>query len=166
MEHCGAFISREKKFDMVNIENFDYGQFAEFGEDYLKMIWTNEIFEAQKKHSDFKQEKKLAKRLIREKRIKHIRRPATVSELEDYFRKGYMVLTTINPLVLRKETGYASHIVVITDIDSRSVTFHDPGLPPTKDRIVSRSDFQRAMRSPYRESASLIALWHKNLTRT
>lgn len=158
----GLLFLARKGFEIVSIENFDYKQFVEFGEEYLKMIWTEEVFEAQKKYSDFPQERKRAKKFLSEGSIRHIRRPTTLSEIEEYFRKGFVVLVTINSLALEKEKGYVSHIVILTDIDKKTVTFHDPGLPPQEGRVASRRDFEKALYSPYREIASLIAVRHEN----
>lgn len=159
---AGLLFLKKKGFELVNIENFDYKQFARFGEEYLRMIWTDEIFETQKKFSDFQKERVLAKKFIHQKTIKHIRRPTTFSETEKYFRMGYVTLVTLNPLVLEGKKGYGSHIVILTDIDRQTVTFHDPGLPPYAGRRVSRKLFQKALYSPYKEIASLIAVRHKN----
>lgn len=146
----------------MSIENFDYKQFVRFGEEYLRMIWAEEVFETQKQYSNFQKERVLAKKFISQRKIKHIRRPATFPEIERYFRKGYIILVTLNPLVFTNKKGYASHIVLLTHIDSKWVNFHDPGLPPYEGRRVSRKIFQKAWRSPHREMASLIAVRHKN----
>lgn len=160
---AGLLFLAKKGFEGVSIENFDYKQFAEFGEEYLRMIWTEDIFETQKQHSDFEQERVLARKFMGQKRIRHMRRPTTFSEIEKYFREGYIVLVTLNPLVFEKLEGYARHIVLLTHIDRDSVTFHDPGLPPHAGRQVSRTLFQKALYSPYKEIASLIAVRYKNL---
>lgn len=162
---AGLLFLAKKGFEGVNIENFDYRQFAEFGKEYLRMIWTEDIFEAQKRHSDFEQERILAGKFMKQKRIRHIRRPTTFSEIEKYFREGYIVLVTLNALAFEEREGYSPHIILLTHIDRDSVTFHDPGLPPHAGRRVSRKLFQKALYSPYKEIASLIALRHKDLVK-
>lgn len=143
---------------MVNIENFDYKQFAKFGDRYLKMIWPEEVFDAQKQYSDLIQERKLTKRVIKDKSIKLYRRGTNMEELKKFFNNNYLVMVTINPLVLTKQKGYSSHIVLITGIDNKYITFHDPGLPPLENRKVGIGLFKKAMEYPAKECASLIAI--------
>lgn len=145
-------------FSVINIENFDYKQFFKFGEKYLKMIWTKEVFDVQKKYSDFNQEKKLAGKLIKDKSIKHYRRWATFKDLENLFKKQYLLMVPINPFILEKKSGYASHLILITDIKKKYIIFHDPGLPPLINKKVSKKIFLKAMTYPYKESAALIAI--------
>ncbi|MBI3671376.1 hypothetical protein HY249_01115 [Candidatus Azambacteria bacterium] len=145
-------------FSVINIENFDYKQFVEFGEKYLRMIWTDEVFDTQKQYSDFKQERKLAKKLIKNKSIKLKRRWTNMGEVEDLFKKHYLIMISVNPYILKKMNGYAYHLVVITDIDKKYITFHDPGLPSLKNKKVLKTLFLKAMQYPYKESAALIAV--------
>jgi len=159
---AGLLFLAKKGFEVISIENFDYKQFVQFGEEYLRMIWTEEILETQKRYSDFQKERILAKKFIHQKTIQHIRRPTIFSEIEEYFRSGYITLVTLNPLVLEGKEGYGSHIVILTNIDRKIVTFHDPGLPSYEGRKVTRKLFQKALYSPYRGIASLIAIRHKN----
>lgn len=159
---AGLIFLAKKGFEIVSIENFDHKQFAEFGNEYLRMIWSNEIFEEQKKHSNFKKEREWSRLFVKNKTIKHLRRPTTFSEIEKFFQKGYIVLVTITPFRSGKKMEYGRHIVVITDINKKTVTFHDPGLPPYENRVISRKDFQEALYFPYKEIASLIAVRHSN----
>lgn len=146
-------------FEVVDIGGgLDYRKFAKRGEKYLKAIWLKEFFETQKKFSDLKNEQKLALMLIKEKRVKLKNRPATLRDIRKFFDKGYILLCTINPYVLERRKGYSGHKVIVTDVKKRTIQFHDPGLPPTKDRKKPISLFMRAMRSPTREAASLIAV--------
>ena len=157
--NSGAILFLSKLgFSIINIENFDYKQFVEFGNDYLKMIWPKHVFDKQKEYSDFNQERKLAKKLIKNKSIKHYRRWVIMKDIENLFKKGYLIMTSVNLCVMKGKKGYANHLVLITDLDSKNITFHDPGLPPFKDKKVTKKIFKKAMTSPYKESASLIAV--------
>jgi len=145
-------------FSVIIIENFDYKQFSKFGEQYLKLIWTKEVFDIQKKYSDFNQEKKFARKLIKNKLIKHYRKWATLKDLENLFKKGYLIMVPINPFVIEKKSGYANHLVLITDIKKEYIIFHDPGLPPLKNKKVPKKLFLKAAAYPYKENATLIAI--------
>lgn len=152
------FLSRIG-FEIIDIGgDLDYGKFAKQGEKYLRAIWTKEVFETQKKFSDIGNEQKLAAMLIEEKDIKLENRPATLRDIRELFSKGYILLCGINPYVLERRKGYSSHEVLVTDMKKHTIRFHDPGLPPTKNRKTSIKLFLRAMRYPTREGASFIAV--------
>lgn len=157
--NSAVFLFLEKfGFEIINIEDFDYAKFARLGEQYLKRIWIDEVFQTQKKFSDLKNEQKLAKKLIKNKKIKLLKRPATISDIKKLFIKNYIILVNINPFILNKKKGYSSHIVIITDMNKSKITFHDSGLPPQKNRKAPIKLFLKAMEYPYKEDASIIAL--------
>lgn len=151
------FLAR-RGFQVINIENFNYKRFAQTGEQYLKKTWSKEVFETQKKFSDFQNEQRLARKLVSNKNIQLEQRPATLRDLSTLFEKKYIILCGINPYVLDRQKGYAGHIVVLVDIDKSSATFHDPGLPPQKRRKAPLRRFFRAMGYPTKRSAALIAV--------
>lgn len=145
-------------FEVVDIGGgLDYKKFAKRGERYLKAIWLKEVFETQKKFSDIKNEQKLAGMLIKEKRVKLKNRPATLRDIRKLFDNGYVLLCTINPYVLEHRKDYSGHTILVTDVKKHTIQFHDPGLPPTKNRKTSIKLFLRAMGYPTREAAGLIA---------
>jgi len=148
----------KKGFDIINIEIFDYKKFAKLGEKYLENLWTDEVFQEQKRFSNFKNEQKLAKKLVSKKKIELKTRPATLQDIKLFFKKKYILLCTINPQVLKKQKGYYSHLVLITDIKKDFIVFHDPGPPPLKNKKVSTKLFMKAMNYPSNRSASLIAV--------
>lgn len=145
-------------FEIRYIVDFDYAAFARRGEKYLQGYWTDEVYQVQKRYSDFKSEQKFASRAIKNKNIFYEKRGAGLSDLRILFQKGYFLMVPINALVVEGEEGYASHIVLVTHITKNIVTYHDPGLPPHANRKVSIKRFLRAMRYPSKESASLIAV--------
>lgn len=148
----------ERGFQVINIENFNYRKFSQAGEEYLRKTWSKEVFETQKKFSDFQNEQRLAGKLVSNKNIQLEQRPAILRDLFRLFREGYIILCGINPYVLDHQKGYAGHIVILLDIDKNSVTFHDPGLPPQKRHKASLHLFFRAMGYPTKSSAALIAV--------
>lgn len=151
-------------FKIINIENLDYKKFSLSGEKYLKNIWPEKVFNLQKKYSNLKEEQKIAEKLIRNKAIKLINKKVLFSDLEKYFRNGYLVIVSVNPCVFNNKKCYWSHAVLITDVDSKLVTFHDPGLPPVKNRKITKKKFIKAMSEPWKKDNNLIALkYTKNL---
>lgn len=145
-------------FEVIVIEDFDYKEFGRLGEKYLKDNWTIEMFETQKKFSDLKSEQKFAKLIARDEEIKLIERPAMLKDLKDLFKKDFMILCSINPYILDGEKQYGSHMILVTDISMTEIAFHDPGLPPNKNRKVPIKLFLKAMRYPHRNNASIIAV--------
>jgi len=94
---------------------------------------------------------------LKDSRIVSHNRPATVPDIKELFKKHYTVFAAINPYALDGDPGYDSHLVVITDINSKKITFHDPGLPPIKNRVSTLADFKRGLCYPDKESATIIA---------
>ncbi|MDD2935211.1 MAG: hypothetical protein PHX25_01930 [Candidatus Pacebacteria bacterium] len=148
-------------FEVINIENLDYKKFSKRGKNYLKEIWTEEVFETQKRYSDLNQEQKIAGKMIESEKIRLVNRGVNFSDLENYFKKDYLVLVSVNPCVFENKKCYWSHIVLITDINDKWVTFHDVGLPPIENRKISRKKFEKAMTKPWKPDTNLIALKHK-----
>ena len=145
-------------FEVINIENLDYKKFAKNGDKYLKKIWTEEVFSIQNKYSDLKQEQKIAGKMVESEKIKLVNRDVNFSDLENYFKKDYLVLVSVNPCVFENKKCYWSHIVLVTDINEKWVTFHDTGLPAIKNRKISRKKFEKAMTKPRKPDTNLIAL--------
>lgn len=149
-------------FEIVNIENLDYKKFSKRGENYLKEIWSQEVFETQKKYSDLNQEQKIAGEMAESKKIKLINRDVDFLDLENYIQKDYLVLVSVNPCVFENKKCYWSHIVLVTNINEKWVTFHDVGLPAIENRKVSRKKFEKAMIKPWKHDTNLIALKYIN----
>src|SRR5690606_34911653 len=68
-------------------------------------------------------------------RIRHLQQSASFENVLQLFRKGWYVV----PLIITP----VSHCVLITSLNNHSVTFHDPGLPPKKNRTLTRSQFAK-----------------------
>lgn len=148
----------EQGFKIIHIENFDYKKFALSGELYLQKFWTDEVYQTQKEFSDIKNEQRLAKLLIKEKKITLAKRPATLKDIKYFYKNKYIVSCAINPYVLKKQKGYASHAIIITNLAKDKITFHDPGLPPRKHRTASLKLFFRALCYPTKRDANLTAI--------
>jgi len=144
-------------FQVQYYASFNNKKFAEQGETYLKTIWSTEVFKEQKKHSNFKREQNLIKKELKDTKITSHNRPATMSDIKRLFAKHYTVFAAINPYTLDGDKGYSSHLVVITAINSKTITFHDPGIPPIKNRVSTLADFKRGLCYPDKESATIIA---------
>jgi ABC-type bacteriocin/lantibiotic exporter with double-glycine peptidase domain len=140
------------------IEHFNYRKFAKEGVKYMEASIDTGVFADYKKYIDldFEQEK-MAENLIN-KNFKFIKRFATLTDIEGFISKGYLVITSINPRKLDGRKGYASHAVVIVGIDKKAVTIHDPGIPAMKNWTVSRKLFLKAFTDGDRRTTNLIAV--------
>lgn len=147
-------------FEVKNIEKFDYKQFVQFGVRYLRHIWNEEVFKVQETYSDFNQEIRLAKKLLDNKSIKTLNRTTSLNEMEKLFSAGYILLVPVNSAVFQRRKFYTSHKILITDITEKSIKFHDPGLPPLRNRRVLKKTFMKAMG----EYPGLVALKHPKMS--
>ena len=59
-----------------------------------------------------------------------------LKDIKKFFKAGYILLCTINPYILQNKKGYFSHLVLITDLNTKEkiIKFHDPGLSPQKNK--------------------------------
>lgn len=145
-------------FEVIDIEDFDYRRFGEAGEKFLQHTWPKQVFALQKRYSDLRVEQQLAKKLVKTKGVNLGMRPATLKDVKKFFSDGYLIFCSINPYVLKHQKGYTSHMVLLTDVQKNRVVFHDPGLPPVKNRTVPPKLFFRAMCYPTKAYANLIAI--------
>jgi len=145
-------------FEVVNIENLDYKKFAKDGDVYLKSIWSKEVFDTQDEFSNLKQEQRIARKLVAQKNITLLNKEASLDLIEFYIKKGFIVLVSINPCVLERKNCYWSHIGIVTGINKKTVTFHDPGLPGYLNRQVDKKLFEKSMTKPWKEDMNIIAL--------
>jgi hypothetical protein len=132
-------------FEVIYMADFDFYKFAVLGEKYLRNLWSHKVYETQKRFSDFKQEQKLAKLLIKNKKVKLIKKYPNIKDLKLLYNKEYIILVSINPYRLEKEKGYASHLVIVTNLTKKTITFHDPGLPPHPNRKILIKTFSKAL---------------------
>lgn len=155
---AAALFLSEKNMEVRIIGNFDYKKFAKHGTQYLESYWTDEVYQFQRVYSDFERERKLAKKLVKNRKVILEIRYATLRDIKTLYKNGYILFVPINPWVLERRKGYSSHMVVVTEIKKDTIVFHDPGLPPQKNKETPLKLFLKAMYYPTKESASLIAV--------
>lgn len=139
----GLLWLAKKGFVITRISTFDYKRFAREGEKYLQWFWRPDVYEWQSKNANFRREQELVQKLLPHARF--LKREATIKDIDNLFKKDATVIASINPHILDKKKGYANHSVVITNVTKTHIEFNDPGLPPHKERTVTKSQFQRAL---------------------
>ncbi|MDE1902152.1 MAG: C39 family peptidase [Alphaproteobacteria bacterium] len=141
------------------IESFDYRKFAEKGVSYMKSTIDRGVFEEFNKHIDLPFESQMMKKNFTNKHFRYIHRRATLKDVEYFIAKNIPVITSVNPNRLEGRSSYGSHAVVILSITSKTVTFHDPGLPAIKKATVSRALFRKAFTDADPDTSNIIAVY-------
>lgn len=129
------------------------------GKQYLLEEHPKEVAEDIWKMTNFKVQKPFFKKALKEKR--YIHKKLSFKDLEDFFKKGYLISPTININVLENKKGYSGHAILITDIGNRLITFHDPGLPPRPNNKIKKSDFIKAWQSQGTDNTVIVAFGKK-----
>ncbi len=142
--------------ELIVIDKFDIDSFIAKGGSYLVKIWGKEMGEAQIRHSDIEQERRLFKTY--KKLIKSERRAPTLRDLKRLIRNGYLIECNVNSAALNKRKGYAGHSVLVFDYNKSHIILHDPGLPAHPHRKVTNALFKKAWMYPSDGHQSLTAI--------
>lgn len=129
------------------------------GKGYLLENYPKQIAEDIWEKTDFRISKPFFKRALREKR--YIKRKLSLKDLKNFLKKGCLISPAININVLENKPGYAGHAIIITDIDKKFVTFHDPGLPPVPNSKIKIKDFVKSWQSPGTDNTVIVAFGKK-----
>lgn len=145
----------ENGFEVKNIEVFDYPAFVKRGGKYLVETFGEEMGKAQIEHSDIEQERKISKDFV--KQVRTEQRLPMLRDIQKLLQEGFLVVCNVNARVLNQKPGYAGHFVVITTLDGKQITLHDPGLPPVKNRKVTSARFEKAWAYPDKQAKNVMA---------
>lgn len=138
------------------IEDFDYADLAKRGEAYLYDRLGDEVAKAQIANSDISQELKFAKKFAKKAPLEC--RIPSFDDIGDLLNKGFLLITNINAAALYGHAGYSGHFVVVFGCDERTLTIHDPGLPPKPSLKVDKASFERAWAYPSEREKNLLAI--------
>jgi hypothetical protein len=136
----------ERGFQLKLIEDFDYNDFAQRGNEYLLERYGEEVGRAQIEHSDVECERDISRRFADVAPIE--KRPAGLEDIRTEMASGAVVIVNLNAAALLGQEGYSGHFVVICDVSDAGVTLHDPGLPPRSDLQVTLARFLNAWGYP------------------
>ncbi len=137
------WLTRKKGLHITKISDFDYARFAKEGESYLKWYWKPEIYDYQKKHSDFKDTHKSVQELS--KHADFLLREPLLKDIYAFLKQGGVIIASVNANVLDEEEGPNNHTVVVTGFNKKDIIFHDPGLPAEESRHVKKSLFKKSL---------------------
>lgn len=147
---------QENGFKVIDMEIFDWDEFADGGRAYLIEFYGKEGAEREEKHSNIDQEIKLAKELTR--KFKAIKKIPSVGDIKKVLKEGFLPICLVNSRKLNKKEGYTGHLVVVKGFNNEKLIIHDPGLPPIENRIVSNQLFENAWAYPSDKAKNLIAI--------
>lgn len=125
------------------VTELDYKKLADDGEEYLKSLWPSQWYESQRQHASpgFKREQQFAKDFKGESKL--VDHKLSSEELSNLI-KNNLVISLINPYIIRAEDGVSGHFVVVYDsIDGRFI-YHDPGNPPVEKAEANKDVFLSA----------------------
>jgi len=83
----------------------------------------------------------------------------TFDDVRSAVNQGAFVISNVNSRILAGEDGHRGHFVVVEAIESGSVRFENPGLPPASNQVVDIDRFIRAWHDPSPSMANYIAVY-------
>lgn len=141
--------------DVKYYDNFDFILFSKNGYDYLRKKFPSDVAETQINMSDMESEIKNARIMIDEGIGKNIK--VKFDEIENLFEEGFVIKVAINSCIIHGMEGYASHSVVITDIENDFVTINDPDPNRgSKDMKVNKELFIKSWHYPKDENYAIL----------
>ena len=146
-------------YEVKLIEEFDYQAFADKGMDYLIDKCGPEVAEAQADNSLIEVEQKTAADFVERAPVEH--RVPNIDDFKQLIAEGWVVICNINASLLHEQTGYTGHFVVVSAVDDKEVTLHDPGLPPYPELAVERAVFEHAWAYPSTTDKNVLAIRKK-----
>ncbi len=153
---AGLLWMQAHGFEVRNIEEFDYEEFAQLGEQYLEEYLGPEVAKTQIEHSSIAQERIIAKKFM--EKVRTEKRIPVLDDVKSLLRKGYILVVNLNSCALNEREGYSGHSVVITSLDEEYVFLHDPGLPARENRKVALSIFEKAWAYPDEKMKNIAAI--------
>jgi len=153
---AGVLWLHNNGFKVRDVGTFDYATFVKKGDDYLIELFGEKVGREQIIHSDTTQEIKYAKQIVASG-ICELQIP-TISELKQRLDEKYLLICNVNSRALNGKDGYAGHFVLLTTYADKEFVLHDPGLPPSKNRKVTFTDFERAWAYPDEQAKNYIAV--------
>lgn len=145
-------------FEVINVELFDYAEFANRGGDYLIEHFGKDAGREQIEHCDLTQETNLAGQIANsglwQKRLPDI------LELKQRLNERYLVICNVNSCMLNNKEGYCGHFVLLIGYNEHGFIMHDPGglSGAWQNREVAYADFERAWAYPNAEVVNYVAV--------
>jgi len=145
---------QEERFEVRNIELFDYQAFADQGAKYLRTIMTEEMVRWSEENSDLNNEQVSSREFLR-KQIQEMRTPSK-DDIRALTNSGYLLTCELNAKSLYGELGFEGHAVLIKALEDETITLNDPDVG--EDIIIPWSQFEQAWSANSPSYRNLIAV--------
>lgn len=132
-----------KGFEIVRVSDFDDKRFIKEGEKYLKWYWKPDIYERNKRTTNFAKMRKLARELA--PHTTFFTKLPSAQDIDELLQHDYTVMAHVNPKLLNSRYSDIIHTVIVLKSDKKSFTIHNPGLPPEPNKRVARKKLAKAM---------------------
>lgn len=152
---AGLTWLKSNGFDVVDVEDFDYGQFLNAPEDYLVSKFGELTAREQIAHSDINAELENTRQFLQAVHVEN--RQPDVHEISQFLKDCYLIIANVNAEALNDRPGFVGHFVVVIGVDSEGLIIHDPGLPGEENRHVSFERFTKAWAYPNEGAKNLMA---------
>lgn len=151
----GLICFHERGYIVKEIDDYDAHAFLQEGEDYLLRFYGADAAKEMIAHSDIKHEQEVHKKYVRANI--HEKRIPNFEDIQTLLNQDFLVCCLINSKALHKKPGHVGHFVLIYHCDEQTIHFHNPGLPPQPNQIISHDDFEAAWASPNEGARNIMA---------
>ena len=152
---------KKKGFEIEVIDTFDYKKCYEEREKYLRKYFKNpQALKFCLERTDLFDKIELLPEFI--KTIKPKKKSPDIKDIGNFLKKGYLIAVELDMGVLNNRDSYISHLILIIGFDKDNFIFHDPGLPPIKNRKVSKEIFEKAWSYDGESSHNITAIKYNN----
>ncbi|MCA9373034.1 peptidase C39 family protein [Candidatus Woesebacteria bacterium] len=152
----GYLWLQQKGLAISMVEVFDYELFAANGKEYLVDFVGQAVADEQDAHSNIETEMEYTKQVL--EKISVTKKIPTLDDVEKAIVQEKIVICNVNSASLNNIPGYSGHFVIVLDVRDSAVIIHDPGQPAKAQRVVSRTDFDRAWGSPAAEQKNMVVV--------
>lgn len=112
---------------VIDYDTFDYAAWANEGiEGLKKTVPPQELKFYEENTYDLEAESGLAQQMLEHPNFTNVKRKPTWDDVLSEFRKPGICDVTLNSRLLNHEQGFVIHRVILLDITSQEVIFHDP----------------------------------------
>lgn len=117
------------------ITTFDFPTFERDGEQYVRSVFSPEVAAWYLEKSNLLAAIDMVEPFLASGVYE--KRSASTDDLDALLGEGWLAGIDLNSNVLNGNAGFSSHMVVVFDRHDDGYRLHDPGLPPSANRLVS-----------------------------
>ena len=115
-----------------------------------------EAADKQKEMADLAKVREELEQLLSHSLVKKEQRIPTLKDIQDMLDEGFLIYASLNAAVLDGKEGYASHVVLVYDMDDKFVYIHDSGMPSSEAQQLPIDLYVKASTTPTESKWSII----------